>query len=230
MGFFDKMKAANGINLGNVESPDFPCCVIVPRKGVPVIISGALNIKMTDYPIENKNVEEFYLIGCGANWAKYYIRFKDGKSAIITQPVIMEKGGAKMASIERFVKVKMPKTNVGGGGTLVQSAPTKKASVEQASSVQIAKTETELPVEKQIKENANPKEEKPAAKTVRSIDDLDIDDPVTVIEDVTIDGKMIKKGTQGVLANVILSSGGRIYTIKLDNGESINISGEYLGV
>ena len=90
MGFFDKMKAANGLSLGAVESPDFPACKILVKNGVPVIISGALNGPNIDYPIYQRNIRVFKVLGCGGDWVKYYILFKDGKCGVITSDVISE--------------------------------------------------------------------------------------------------------------------------------------------
>ena len=112
MGFLDKMKAANGLNFGNVESPDFPGCIIIMKSNQLFIISSALNQNIGDYPIRNENVRIFKLIGCGGHWAKYYIEFNDGKNGIITQSVVTqaEKGSTSVtvSPIERFIKYKDP--------------------------------------------------------------------------------------------------------------------------
>ena len=110
MGFMDKMKAANGMNLGHIESPDFPCGVIVPKGGTPTIINGAMGGSKFEVPITKSNVRVFKLIGCGGTFAKYYLELKDGRSGVITQPVSAgqpQQGGtrATMAPIERFIRI-----------------------------------------------------------------------------------------------------------------------------
>lgn len=110
MSFMDKLKAANGFNLGAIESPDFPCGKIIMSQGVPHIINGALNGRDYDVPIRQQNIKVFKLVGCGAGWAKYLLVFKDGKSGYITQDVLTDaqKRGSgttiSIAPIERFIR------------------------------------------------------------------------------------------------------------------------------
>lgn len=134
MGFFDKMKAANGLSLGAVESPCFPACKILVKNGVPVIISGALNGPDIEYPIYQKNIKIFKILGCGGDWVKYYILFKDGKNAVITSDVISEakrkeiaqgkqKGafgtGITAAPLERYLKLVDPQLNPCSGAVTI---------------------------------------------------------------------------------------------------------------
>ena len=131
MGFMDKMKAANGLNFGRIESPDFPCGKIVMKEGKPWIINGAMNGPNFDRPIIQSDIRVFKLIGCGGEWAKYLLVFKDGKSGVITQDVLSDnqmraKGsGVNMAPIERLFKFvdDTPTMVVASGGVSSASAP-----------------------------------------------------------------------------------------------------------
>lgn len=156
MGFFDKMKAANGMNLGNVESPDFPCCSIVPKNGVPTIIGAAMNSKVSNYPIYNSKVEEFYILAGGGNWVKYYIKFTDGKSAVITQTMPTQGSVVSMASIERFISIKMPKSN--NSSVPVAQTPAFKNDTEEV--VDQAQTTSDSVDEDVKTEDVTPVEEK----------------------------------------------------------------------
>ena len=132
MGFMDKMKAANGLNFGRIESPDFPCGKLVMKEKELWIINGAINGPNFDRPVRQKDIRVFKLIGCGGEWAKYLLVFKDGKSGVITQDVLSDnqiraKGSSvNMAPIERLIKfvddtpVMM---TVGGSASSAQSEP-----------------------------------------------------------------------------------------------------------
>ena len=152
MGFLDMMKAANGMNLGDVESPDFPCGKIVIQSGVPVIINGAMGSGFDDYPIKQSNIKIFKLIGCGGTWAKYLIVFNDGKSAYITQDVSRPTSGsgAHMASIERYIKY------VDVQPTIQQSTTVS----QQAKQVEQVKSEPRLQPQPAIAPKEQPVEEK----------------------------------------------------------------------
>lgn len=104
----DKMKAANGINFGHIESPDFPGGMLVMKNNQLTIINGAMGGNNFERPVTQSNIKIFKLIGCGGSWAKYYLEFKDGKSGVVTQDVLTDaekrQSGANMASIERFLK------------------------------------------------------------------------------------------------------------------------------
>lgn len=111
MGFMDKLKAANGMNLGRIESPDFPGGVLVVKNGKLIIMNGAMNGPNYERAIQQLDIRIFKLIGCGGTWAKYYLEFKDGKSGIITQDVISEaqrQSGISMTPIERHIKIVDP--------------------------------------------------------------------------------------------------------------------------
>lgn len=90
MGFMDKMKAANGMNLGEINSPDFPCGVLVMKDKQLTIINGALNGENYERVVKQSDIKVFKLIGCGGMWAKYLLVFKDGKQGIITQEVLTQ--------------------------------------------------------------------------------------------------------------------------------------------
>ena len=115
MGFMDKMKAANGMNFGKIESPDFPNGVLILKDKQLTIINGAMNGPDFERVVKQSDIRVFKLIGCGGMWAKYYLEFKDGKSGIITQEVITQsqKQGtsASMAPIERLIKYVDPSLN-----------------------------------------------------------------------------------------------------------------------
>ena len=108
----DKMKAANGLNFGDVNSPDFPNGTLIMKDGKLCVIPKALNQKWPDYYIEQSNVQYFKLIGCGGSWAKYYLKFKDGKRAVITQQVLTLKEqqaqGISMVSLETYLYLDEP--------------------------------------------------------------------------------------------------------------------------
>ena len=144
MGLFDKMKAAN-MSLGDVESPDFPCCKIITKNNVPTIVAAAINMKVEDYPIYNENVVEFWIAGVGSTRTKYFILFKDGKRAVITQTIKTEKERKEqrgirkflaMAPIERFIYIKMPKTNATCSEEPIQSTQANKTVIEQEMTTQ----------------------------------------------------------------------------------------------
>ena len=109
MGFMDKMKAANGMNLGHIESPDFPNGVLVIKDKQLTIINSAMNGENFEEPVRQSDVKIFKLIGCGGSWAKYYLELNNGKCGVITQDVITEiqrqQSGAHMPPIERFLKL-----------------------------------------------------------------------------------------------------------------------------
>lgn len=115
MGFMDKMKAANGLNFGDVNSPDFPDGILIMKDKKLCIIPKAINANWPEYYIEQSNVDSLKLIGCGGSWAKYYIKFKDGKKAIITQPVLTQREqqaqGISMVSIETFLYLDEPSSS-----------------------------------------------------------------------------------------------------------------------
>ena len=104
----DKMLAANGFNIGTIESPDFPHGTLIMKEGQVRIINGYANGKDYERIIKQDEIRTFKLIGCGASWAKYLLVFKDGKSGIITQDVLTqaEKKQRKisMSPIERYIK------------------------------------------------------------------------------------------------------------------------------
>ena len=124
MNFKDKMKAAVGLNFGDVESPDFPGGILIVKEGKLCIIAKALNVNWPDYYVEQSNIEHLTLIGCGGTWAKYYIKFKDGKKAIITQQVLTQsqepKNGVSVASLERALFLDEPSSWGDGNATRVQ--------------------------------------------------------------------------------------------------------------
>ena len=103
------MKAANGLNWGEVESPDFPCCVLMFKDKELYILSADVGGNV-DYTIKQENVIVFQLVGCGGEWAKYRLLFKDGKTAIITQPVYTQQQRNRLgisvhiAPLERFFR------------------------------------------------------------------------------------------------------------------------------
>ena len=111
----DKLKAANGMNFGEIESPDFPGGVLILKDKQLTIINSAVNGPSFERVVKQSDIKIFKLIGCGGMWAKYYLEFKDGKAGIITQEVITksQKQGTSvtMASIERFIKYVDPSLN-----------------------------------------------------------------------------------------------------------------------
>ena len=109
MSFAEKLAVANGMSLGKVESPDFPCCAVIVKGGIPTIIKASMNGGDVNYPIRKQNIVEFRILAGGGNWVKYYIEFKDGKNAVITQTVTTEaakSSGISMAPLERYIAIK----------------------------------------------------------------------------------------------------------------------------
>ena len=99
MGFMDSMKAAN-LNFGRVESPDFQAAYITLKDDHFMIASA----KET-YEFRKEDVVEFSVLCAGGAWAKYKIKFADGKCGVITCDVIppAQKGtGVSVAPIERY--------------------------------------------------------------------------------------------------------------------------------
>ena len=54
MSFKDKMLAANGFNVGRIESPDFPCGKIIVKNDQLVIINAAMGKGFDDYEIHQE--------------------------------------------------------------------------------------------------------------------------------------------------------------------------------
>ena len=134
MGFMDKMKAANGMNFGTIESPDFPNGVLVLKDKQLTIINAAINGPDFERVVKQSDIRIFKLIGCGGMWAKYYLEFKDGKSGVVTQEVITQsqKQGTTvtMAPIERLLKFVDPAIN---GQINCQPAPVSNVSMPATS-------------------------------------------------------------------------------------------------
>ena len=231
MGFLDKMKAANGLNFGDVESPDFPCCSLIMKQGKLCIIDRSMNGHVQDCYIEQKNVEEFRLIGCGGSWAKYYIRFKNGKSAIITQPVLTqaERQAQKisMAPLERFLKITIP-----------SNGPNVSHNTQQPETILSVKTTNQTleennvgakEVDKQKGETAKDNnqfetniQEEIDNKTI--VKQYNLDDKICFKETVVVGNIQVNKGDTGVIDNRMYTSGGRIYIVILDkNKKKLNV-------
>ena len=98
MGFLDAMKGAN-MNFGTVDSPDFQASYIT-TKGDHFMITGAKGT----YEFTHDDVVEFKAVASGQLWIKWKMKFKDGKVAVVTGPVVDPnvKKGATMAPLERF--------------------------------------------------------------------------------------------------------------------------------
>ena len=108
MGFMDKMKAANGMNFGRIESPDFPCGVLILKNGQLTIINAAMNGRDFEKTVRQSDIRIFKFLGCGGTFSKYYIEFKDGKSGVITQEMPAPGSKVKMAPVERYIKIVDP--------------------------------------------------------------------------------------------------------------------------
>ena len=87
MAFSKAMQAAN-INMGIVYSPDFPACYLtynnLKNAGEGFLIIGA---QAGEYVFFHDDVVEFKVVATGATWIKWFMRFKDGKIAIVTSHV-----------------------------------------------------------------------------------------------------------------------------------------------
>ena len=110
MGFGNAMKAANGLNFGRVEGPDFQGAYLVAEDMKHVddrflFVGGTLR---EDYPFTCDDILLAKIIANGESWIKWYLFFKNGKMAIITSPASYtvadsQRGsGISMAPIERF--------------------------------------------------------------------------------------------------------------------------------
>lgn len=219
MSFLDKMKAANGFSLGRVESPDFPACALISKNNQLYITGASLNTKVDDYLVEDKNVVEFRIIGGGGNWAKYYILFKDGKSAVITQTITTEKRqretSIRMAPIERFLKIK--------DRLLVNS------SFDNVNDITNQKNAV---ISEKIKENSSrPDRNDHFTNDIqKTFDPIKVGDQVIAIQDMQIENTFIKKGDVGIVENTLRGLGGLYFLVKLNNGKSINISERFLNL
>jgi len=105
MGFGQALKAAN-MNFGTVEGPGFEACYITKSSfrdaNSPFLIVGA---QAGEYEFYHDDVEFVKPIASGGSWIKWFMKFKDGKSCVVTSAVKdpTQKGsGVSMAPFERF--------------------------------------------------------------------------------------------------------------------------------
>ena len=104
MGFGKALKAANGINFGRVEGPDFQGAYLIKESDSFLFVGGSL---MEDYYFTLDDVLMAKIITFGESYLKWYLIFKNGKMAFITSQARYsaadsESKGAKAAPIERF--------------------------------------------------------------------------------------------------------------------------------
>ena len=204
MGFFDKLKAANGMSLGKVESPDFPCCSIIIKNGTPVIIDAAMNGNVEDYYIEEENVAEFSILAGGGTWVKYYIEFVDGKSAVVTQTVqdeIRERGShIKMSPLERYIRIKR------------RDIPAQTTSQVSNTTNNDKKHEIQQYDEREETNFAAP-------ETKHEIELAKKGEKVVLIVDHHADGVFLKSGNTGVVSDIIQTNDGRRLVVTIFNRE-----------
>ena len=97
------MKAAN-FNYGRVDGPFFPCCYLTSEldenKQIIMLIIGT---ETGEYYFRHEDVKVVKAIASGQTWIKWYMKFKDGKIAIVTSPVRdPNENNSGMAPFERF--------------------------------------------------------------------------------------------------------------------------------
>ena len=209
MSFLDKMKAANGMNWGEVESPDFPCCMLMYKNNRFYIMPGDMGGKI-EYLIEPSNIKVFKLIGCGGEWAKYRFVFKDGKSAIVTQEVYTQRQrraygmNIRMAPLERMFKETEDAVTVTSDPQIInQQTPSRYQSKSARPNPAIEESEpeeeveTNQEIEEELVEPAKPKGIFLNSEVVALID-LD---------------NGIKQGAEGVVDNILKSTSGTTYVV-----------------
>ena len=218
MSFKDKMLAANGFNVGRIESPDFPCGKIIVKNDQLVIINAAMGKGFDDYEIHQENILVFKLIACGNCWCKYLIIFKDGKSGYVTQEYYTDREkkayGMKvsMSPIERYLKFVDYQMPVEQGVVMHKQEKSEKTPVvEEKPKVQEPKIEEKSkvigqPVEKHLEQKAEkPKEETQSKRITASKVSSETDEkvqfekqfskPIRMREDETNQNQVLKEET-----------------------------------
>lgn len=130
-----------------------------------------MNIDFPDYYIDQKKIVTFKLIGCGGSWAKYYIKFKDGKRAVITQPVLTQSERQQqkisVVSLEQFLYLDDPMS----GAFVSNGVPTSEENnIAKEESIEENEEENKEEVVNIVAESEEETEVSPLTKKLNIID------------------------------------------------------------